>query len=255
MSDPTTPGREGRFAGQSALVLGGSGGLGRAVALALAAEGARVMAVGRRGAALAELRAIARAKGLAVRTLRADAARRGHLRDVFARARRSIGGPDILVHAIGDYWEGPLGRLKEGTWEGLLRSNLTSALLALQEALPGMRRRRYGRVLLFGVAGADHPRAAPRAHAYRAVKTALLSLARSVAQEEAEHGVTINVLLPGAIRTESVSRSRAAQLAARVPARRLGRPQEVARAALFLLAPEAGYITGAALHVSGGWLL
>jgi 3-oxoacyl-[acyl-carrier protein] reductase len=255
MSASTTPGRAGRFAEQSALVLGGSGGLGRAVALALAAEGARVLAVGRRAVALAELRAIARARGFMLRTLRADASRRGRIRAVLATARRSIGGPDILVHAIGDYWEGPLARLDDAAWEGLLRSNLTSALLSLQEVLPGMRRRRYGRVLLFGVAGADHPRAAPRAHAYRAVKTALLTLARSVAQEEAEHGITINVLLPGAIRTESVSRSRAAQLAARVPARRLGQPREVARAALFLLAPDAGYITGAALHVSGAWLL
>lgn len=255
MSGATIPGRAGQFAGQSALVLGGSRGLGRAVALALAAEGARVAAVGRRASALAELRAIARARGLTISVLRADVTRRARLRDVFARARRTIGGPDLLVHAVGDYWEGSLGRLREAAWDNLLRSNLTSALLALQQALPGMRRRRYGRILLFGVAGADHPRAAPRAHAYRAAKTALITLARSVAQEEAEHGITVNVVLPGAIRTQSMNRARAAHILPRIPARRLGRPQEVARAALFLLAPESGYITGAALHVSGGWLL
>jgi 3-oxoacyl-[acyl-carrier protein] reductase len=177
------------------------------------------------------------------------------VRAVFERARRTVGGPDLLVHAVGEYWEGPLARLTATTWETLLRSNLTSALLALQEALPGMRRRRHGRILLFGVAGAEHPRAAPRAHAYRATKAALLTLARSVAQEEAVHGITVNVILPGVIRTESMTPSRAAALLPRIPARRLGTPQEVARAALFLLAPESGYITGTALHVSGGWLL
>jgi 3-oxoacyl-[acyl-carrier protein] reductase len=118
-----------------------------------------------------------------------------------------------------------------------------------------MRRRRYGRIVLFGVAGGDAPRAAPRAHAYRAAKVALLTLARSVAQSEAANGITVNVILPGVIRTPGLSRSRQAAFLARIPARRLGTPQEVARAALFLLAEESGYITGTALSVSGGYLL
>ena len=99
------------------------------------------------------------------------------------------------MHAAGDYWEGTFGSLTPERWEALVRSNVTSALAAMQATLPGMRRRRYGRILLFGVAGADAPRAAGRAHAYRAAKIALLTLARSVAQEEAEHGITVNLLL------------------------------------------------------------
>jgi 3-oxoacyl-[acyl-carrier protein] reductase len=181
--------------------------------------------------------------------------RRERVRSVFARARRMHGEPDMLVHAVGDYWEGPLARLSEDAWENLVRSNLSSALFALQEALPGMRRRRHGRILLFGVAGGDTPRAAPRAHAYRAAKTALLTLARSVAQEEAEHGITVNLILPGVIRTKAVPRARTAELLRRIPARRFGTPQEIARAALFLLEPGSGYITGSALLVSGGYLL
>jgi 3-oxoacyl-[acyl-carrier protein] reductase len=255
MRDAAIPAREGRFAGQAALVVGGSRGIGRAVALALAAEDARVLAAGRDPRALAELRALAAARGLDLLTARGDATRREGIRAMFARARRTVGGPDLLVVSVGDYWEGPLARLTERVWDELLHSNLTSALLAMQEALPGMRRRRHGRILLFGVAGSEFPRAAPRAHAYRAAKTALLTLARSVAFEEAEHGITVNVLLPGIIRTEALSRSRAAALLPRVPARRLGTPQEVARAALFLLAPDSGYVTGTALHVAGGYLL
>jgi len=255
MHDAAIPPRGGRFAGQSALVVGGSRGLGRAVALALASEGARVLAAGRDARALAELRALSEARGVEVATVRGDAARRAGVHALFASARRAVGGPDLVVHAAGDYWEGPLQRLREDAWVSLVRSNVGSALMVMQEALPGMRRRRHGRILLFGVAGCEYPRAAPRAHAYRAAKTALLTLARSVAVEEAEHGITVNVILPGIIRTESVSRARAAALVARVPARRLGTPQEIARAALFLLAPESSYITGAALQVAGGYLL
>ncbi len=245
---------EDRFRGRSALVMGGSNGLGRAVALGLAREGARVLAVGRDAGALAELRAIAKARGLAIRTARADAGKRERVRAVVRRVASTLGGPDILVHAVGDYWEGPISRLTDSRWEAILRSNLTSALYSMQEALPGMRKRRYGRILLFGVAGAETPRAAPRAHAYRAAKVALLTLARGVAQEEAGNGITVNMILPGVIRTGPLTRSQAA-LARKIPARRLGTPREVARAALFLLAHDSGYVTGSALTLSGGLLL
>jgi 3-oxoacyl-[acyl-carrier protein] reductase len=113
------------------------------------------------------------------------------------------------------------------------------------------RRRRTGEC---GRIGGDAPRAASRAYAYRALKTALLTIARGLAQEEAPHGITVNVILPGIIATPGAPR-RWADAARRIPAGRLGTPHEVARAALFLLAEESGYVNGAALHVSGGYLL
>jgi len=224
------------------------------VALALAREGARVLATGRNRAALEELQAIARARGTSLLTLRSNAEQKRALHAAFRRAAASVGGPDILVHAVGDYWEGPVSRLSGERWEALARSNVTSAIHSIQEALPGMRRRRYGRILLFGVAGGDSPRAAPRAHAYRAAKIALLTLARSIAHEEAANGITVNMILPGVIRTGIPAR-KAALLARKIPARRLGTAQEIARAALFLLSDESGYITGTALTLSGGYLL
>lgn len=241
--------------GRSALVIGGSRGLGRAVALALSRAGASVLAVGRDVAALEELGAIARARGLPLRTARGDAGRRPKIRAFLRQAAgRGAPAPDLLVVAAGDYWEGPVAKLTSTRWEELVYSNVTVPLTAILEALPGMRRRRYGRILLFGVAGADAIRSAPRAHAYRAAKTALLTLARSVAHEEAPHGITVNVILPGIMRT-GMAAKRAAALARKIPARRLGTPNEVARAALFLLAEESSYITGAALTVSGGYLI
>lgn len=247
------------FQGRTALVVGGSRGLGRATALALAREGALVLAAGRGARALAELRAAASARGLRIRTARGDASREETARRLVRRAAELGGGrgaPDIVVHTAGDYWEGPLRALNPERWEAIVHSNVTSAIAVLHAALPGMRRRRFGRVLLFGVAGGDAPRAAKGAHAYRAAKVALLAIARSVAQEEAEHGITVNVILPGVIRTPGTpSGWRGGPALARIPARRFGTPGEVARAALFLLAEESGYITGAALHVSGGYLL
>jgi len=253
---------ESGFQGRTALVVGGSRGLGRAVALALAREGCAVLAAGRSVESLREVRRAAEARGLRLGTARGDAAREATARTLVRRAAGlgtrsgSRAAPDIVVHAAGDYWEGPFEKLTVERWEDLVRSNVTSALSVLRAALPGMRRRRFGRILLFGVAGGDAPRAAGRAHAYRAAKIALLTLARSAAQEEAEHGITVNVILPGVIRTPGTpARWAAAAAAARIPAGRLGTPGEVARAALFLLAEESGYITGTALHVSGGYLL
>ena len=214
-----------------------------------------MLAVGRDRSALAELDAIARARGLPLRTARGDAGRRGPVRKLLRRAAgRGAAAPDILVVAAGDYWEGPVARLTAQRWEDLVHSNVTVPLITILEALPGMRRRRYGRVLVFGVAGADAVRSAPRAHAYRAAKTALLSLARSVAHEEAPHGITVNVILPGIMRTGIAARH-ATTLARKIPAGRLGTPNEIARAALFLLAEESSYITGTALTVSGGYLI
>ncbi len=244
----------GGVAGRTALVIGGSRGIGRAVAIALAREGARVLAAGRGAAPLRELGAVARARGLDLRTARADAGSRTGVRGLLRRAAGREPAPDILVHAPGDYWAGPVARLTAERWEELSHSNVTTALVAIQEALPGMRRRRFGRILLFGVAGGDAARAASRAHAYRAAKLALLTIARSIAVEEAAHGITVNVILPGVIRT-GAGTQHGASLASRIPAGRLGSPHEVARAALFLLAEESGYITGAALPVAGGYLL
>lgn len=244
----------GGVSGRSALVIGGSRGIGRAVALALAEGGAAVLAVGRDAGPLQELQAVARAHRLEIETARGDASRPDLVRKAVKLAAGRERAPDILVVAAGDYWEGPARQLTVERWEALARSNVSIPLLAIQEALPGMRRRRYGRILLFGVSGGDAPRPAGRAHAYRAAKLALLTLAKTFAQEEARHGITVNSILPGVIRSGKPT-PRESALLERIPAGRLGSTREVARAALFLLAEESGYITGAALPVSGGFLI
>ena len=240
--------------GRSALVIGGSRGIGRATALALAEGGARVTVLARDPSPLRELEAVAGAHRLTIQTARGDAAKPETVRKTLKLAAGRERAPDILVISVGDYWEGPTAKLTVERWEALVQSNVSIPLLAIQEALPGMRRRRYGRILLFGVAGGDHPKPAPRAHAYRAAKLALLTFAQTFAQEEAKHGITVNSILPGVIRTGKPT-PREERLLERIPAGRLGSAREVARAALFLVAEESGYITGAALPVSGGFLI
>lgn len=246
-------GAPGGVSGRTALVVGGGRGLGRAIAIALAEGGARVLAVGRDPKPLDELAALARSRRLLLRAARGDAGRAATVRTWLRGSGGAERAPDILVVAAGDYWEGPFSKLTVELWEALLHSNTTVPLAVLQEALPLMRKRRYGRILLFGVAGGESPRAAARAHAYRAAKVALLTLAKSLAQAEAPHGITVNVILPGIIRPAFSGRE--VDLVRRIPAGRLGSPREIARAALFLLAEESGYITGAALPVAGGYLL
>jgi len=243
------------FHGRSAIVIGGSRGLGRAVALALARDGARVLAVGRTAGPLAELRSIAAARELSIATARADALRPARVRALLRRAGGKAAAPDILVHAAGDYWEGPLSRLTRERWDALVASNLTSALVALREALPGMRRRRYGRILLFGVAGGDAPRAAARAHAYRALKTALLGLARSVALEEAKNGITVNCVTPAAVRTpifEQVPQSHIDYMLAKIPMGRFGTVEEIAATVTWACTEDCSFTTGAVFDLSGG---
>ena len=252
MSD-VNPGAPGGVSGRTALVVGGGRGLGRAVAIALAEGGARVLAVGRTPKPLEDLQELARSRRLPLRIARGDAGRAATVRSWLRSAGARESAPDILAIAAGDYWEGPFSKLTVELWEALLHSNTTIPLAVLHEALPLMRRRRYGRILLFGVAGGEAPRAAARAHAYRAAKVALLTLAKSIAHDEAPYGVTLNVILPGIIRPAFSGRE--TDLVRRIPAGRLGSPREVARAALFLLAEESGYITGAALPVAGGYLL
>jgi 3-oxoacyl-[acyl-carrier protein] reductase len=240
--------------GRSALVIGGSKGIGRAITLALAESGARVTALAREAGPLRELEAVARAHRLAIVTARGDASKAPTVRRALKLAAAGARGLDILVIAPGDYWEGPTRRLTVERWEALARSNVSIPLLAMQEALPGMRRQRYGRILVFGVAGGDVPKPAGHAHAYRAAKLALLTLAKTFAHEEARHGITVNTILPGVIRSGRPT-PREALLLERIPAGRFGSAREVARAALFLVAEESGYITGAALPVSGGFLI
>jgi NAD(P)-dependent dehydrogenase (short-subunit alcohol dehydrogenase family) len=249
--------RSPRFAGKVALVSGGSSGIGRATARALAAEGAQVMIAGRRRDRLEAVVAELTAAG-------ADAAFvAGDVRDEsvgaawIAETVRRFGGLDALVNAAGVIGNGGSADLTTAEWDRLMDSNLRSVFLLTRAAAPELIRRKGGIVNLSSVA-ATRPYA--NLLAYCVSKAAVDQLTRCAALDFAPHGVRVNAVNPGVVVTELhtvtnavadypafLERSKTTH-----PLGRVGRAEEVAAAILFLLDDESGWITGATLPVDGG---
>lgn len=233
------------------LVIGGIRGLGLAVARALRARGDLVHVTYRGSTDLAA----ALEPEFPERIHHCDAEDAISLTDlmdhVLSRDRRL----DHLIHAVGEFTTGPLATLAHDEFRRMFRNNTESAFLAAHAALPALRETR-GSMLVFGCAGLSGLRARREAAAYAAAKSALLVLTRSLAAEEGPHGVRVNMISPGIIPHEHAAADTFAKSeTARIPLGRVGTPDEVAAAAVWLCSPAAAYVTGANLEVSGGWML
>ena len=240
--------------GKVALVTGASRGIGRAVALELARAGAEVAvnyaaSEGPAQEVVREIEALGR-RALAVKFDVADpeAVARG-----VKEVEEAFGRIDILVNNAGITRDGLCMRLKEEDWERVLSVNLKGAFLVTRAALPGMLKRRWGRIINISsvVAFSGNPGQTN----YAASKAGLVGFSRSLALEVASRGITVNVVAPGFIETDMTAalpeKAREALLS-RVPLGRPGTPEEVAYAVVFLASEKAAYITGTVLHVNGG---
>jgi 3-oxoacyl-[acyl-carrier protein] reductase len=244
--------------GQTAIVTGASRGLGRAIALALAAEGARVAVGYRQGQALAEeaAQACRRAGGAAAEAVRVDVASEPDIVAVFDEVARRLGEPTVLVNNAAVCPRGPTVDTTRQGFEEVLAVNLTGAFLCCRELLRRLGRTGTpGRIVNVASTAAYTGSSSARQVAYDASKGGLVSLTLSLAREAAGAGVTVNAVAPGYMHTDMMAEKLAAgpeRYLGRIPLGRLAELDEVAAAVVFLASRQASYVTGTVVNVSGG---
>jgi 3-oxoacyl-[acyl-carrier protein] reductase len=236
--------------GKTALVTGASGGIGGAIARALHRQGATVAVSGTKREALDGL-----AADLAGRThvLPCNLADKADVEKLVPAAEAAMGRLDILVNNAGITRDGLFMRLKDEDWDEVIAVDLTAGFRLARAAVRGMMRRRDGRIIgitsvvgVTGNAGQGN---------YAAAKAGMIGMTKSLAQEVASRGVTVNCIAPGLIETAMTSGLADKQretILVRVPLGRLGSAADIAAAAVFLASPEGAYVTGQTIHVNGG---
>ena len=234
----------------AALVTGASGGIGAAVAAALGGDHWPVGVCYRTHPERAQetLEAIARAGGSGI-AIKVDVRDRAQLEGAFLALEERYGRVLVLVNNAGIRADDLALSLSDHDWSEVIDTNLSAAFAATRRALRGMLRARFGRII--NIASVVGPRANAGQANYAAAKAGLIAMTRCIAVEVARRGITVNAIAPGLIETEMTADLDGSLLAA-VPARRAGRPEEVAECARFLASPAASYITGTALFVDGG---
>ena len=236
--------------GKAALVTGASGGIGGAIARARHGAGAVVGLSGTREAPLAGLAA---ELGERAHVLPCDLSSADAVEALPKRAAEAMGGLDILVNNAGITRDNLFMRMSDAEWQQVIDVNLTSTFRLCRGVLRGMMKARWGRIVnvtsIVGTTGN------PGQGNYAAAKAGITGMSKALAQEVASRGITVNCIAPGFIATamtDKLTDEQKARIAAQIPAGRMGTPEEIAAAALYLASPEAAYVTGATLHVNGG---
>lgn len=237
--------------GKTALVTGATGGIGAAIAAALHGQGAHVVLSGTREAVLEEKAA---ALGDRVSVAAANLADLDSIDGLAKRAEELAGGGiDILVNNAGITRDGLLMRMKDEDWDAVLAVNLTAGFRLSRALVRGMMKRRWGRIV--GISSIVGATGNPGQANYAAAKAGMVGFSKALAAEIANRGITVNVVAPGFIdtaMTEVLSDAQKEKLLTAVPAGRLGTPEDIAAAVVYLASQEAAYVTGATIHVNGG---
>jgi 3-oxoacyl-[acyl-carrier protein] reductase len=236
--------------GKNALVTGASGGIGGDIARALHAAGATVALSGTREA---PLEALAAELGSRAHVLTCNLSDAVSVEALPKAAVAAMGSVDVLVNNAGITRDNLFMRMSDDEWASVLEVNLTSTFRLCRGVLRGMMKARWGRIVnISSVVGATGN---PGQANYAASKAGMVGMSKSLAYEVASRGITVNCVAPGFITTamtEKLTDDQKSKILTQVPAGRMGEAREIAAACLYLASPEAGYVTGATLHVNGG---
>ena len=236
---------------KTALVTGASGGIGGAIARALHGQGARVVLSGTRADALESLRA---ELGERASTAPCNLGVPAEVEELVKHAEAAAGAPiDILVNNAGITRDNLFMRMKDEEWDQVIAVNLTAAFRLSRAVLRGMMKKRWGRIIqITSVVGATGN---PGQGNYAAAKAGLVGMTKSLAAEVASRNITANAVAPGFIRTamtDVLTDQQKQAIATRIPAGRMGSPEEIAAAVVYLASEEAAYVTGETIQVNGG---
>jgi 3-oxoacyl-[acyl-carrier protein] reductase len=236
--------------GRRALVMGASAGLGFAIGSELVREGARVAICSRDEE---RIRAAAANMGAAL-GVAADLSVPGATKSVVERVHEALGGVDILVINTGGPPKGSVLELSDAQWQQGFQSLWMGAVEGIRSAAPAMKQQRWGRIILISSSSAREPMAGLTISS--GLRSGLLGLTKIVSSELAEHGVTLNAVLPGYHATERLKELGVPEdrITSQIPARRLGRPEELGALVAFLASEQAAYITGQSITADGGWM-
>jgi len=236
--------------GKNALVTGASGGIGSAIATVLHEAGA---VVGISGTRMAPLQALAAELGDRVHVLPCDLSDAAAVEALPKQAAEAMGSVDILVNNAGITRDNLFMRMSDDEWSSVLNVNLTSTMRLCKGVVRGMMKARWGRIVnISSIVGATGN---PGQANYAASKAGLVGMSKSIAYEVATRGITVNCVAPGFITTamtDKLTDDQKSAILTQVPAGRMGEAAEIAAAVLYLASDEAGYTTGATIHVNGG---
>ncbi len=235
---------------KTALVTGATGGIGAAIATILHGQGATVAISGTRQNVLDELAEKLKDRVHVVACNLSDSA---EVDGLAGRAEEAMGGLDIIVNNAGITRDNLFLRFSDEDWQSVLDINLTAGFRIIRAALRGMMRRRYGRII--GITSVVGVTGNPGQGNYAAAKAGMIGMTKALAMEVASRNITANCIAPGFIETamtDALSEKQHDAVLSKIPAGRLGTPDEISSAALYLASNEAAYVTGQTLHVNGG---
>jgi 3-oxoacyl-[acyl-carrier protein] reductase len=244
-----------------ALVTGSSRGIGKTIALKLAEAGASLVInyKSNSGAADEVVESIkkmienpAKGGGQKVISIQCDVSNFADVEEMIKKVTKEFGGIDILVNNVGPFLYKSIYDTTIQEWHQIINSNLNSTFYCCKAVVPIMRKQKSGNIINIGAPNAERTQGYLKNCAYAVAKTGVVVFSKSLAKEEAKNGIRVNVINPGFIQTDEYTEEMKKDMPKQVPLGRLGKPEDIANAVLFLVSNEADYITGSVLNVHGG---